>query len=301
HGNMMGQVFVKYPLSDRFATPPYGGVARVWRCPMFRSPTPIAGLLGGLALLGAAAVPALAQEASPPRPSHIHTGDCDELGEVIQPLNSLTVPTGEVLGNSDAVVAEAAFSTIDIPLSELVATDHALKVHLSADQIQTYLVCGDIGGALDADGALIVGLKELDDSGYTGIAYLVPGAGNTTRLSVMIAKVNEGSPAAADAPADAAQAAEPQVVDVALSNFVIDMPETLPAGPTRFAITNNGQAPHNFVIEGNGQSKKLANNLQPGQSGFLNIDLAPGVYTIYCPVGEGAHRAQGMELTLTVQ
>ncbi len=267
---------------------------------MFRPSFHAAGLLGGLALLGAAAIPSLAQEASPPRPSHIHTGDCDELGEVIKPLNSLTVPTGEVLGNSDAVVAEAAFSTIDIPLSDLVATDHALKVHLSKEQIQTYLVCGDIGGALDADGALIVGLKELDDSGYTGIAYLVPGAGNTTRLSVMIAKVNEGSAVAADTPA-AAPAAGPQVVDVALSNFVIEMPDTLPAGPTRFAITNNGQALHNFVIEGNGQSKKLANNLQPGQSGFLNIDLAPGVYTIYCPVGDGAHRKQGMELTLTVQ
>lgn len=268
---------------------------------MFRPSFHAAGLLGGLALLGAVAMPALAQEASPPRPSHIHTGDCDELGEVIQPLNSLTVPTGDVLGNSDAVVAEAAFTTIDIPLSELVATDHALKVHLSKDQIQTYLACGDIGGALDADGALIVGLKELDDSGYTGIAYLVPGAGNTTRISVMIAKVNEGSPAAAEAPADAAAAAKPQVVEVALSNFVIEMPDTLPAGPTRFAITNNGQAPHNFVVEGNGQSKKLANNLQPGQSGFLNVDLAPGTYTIFCPVGEGAHRAQGMELTLTVQ
>jgi uncharacterized cupredoxin-like copper-binding protein len=268
---------------------------------MVRHSFHLAGLLGGLALLGVTALPSLAQEASPPRPSHIHIGDCDELGEVIQPLNSLTVPTGEVLGNSDAVVAEAAFTTIDIPLSELVATDHALKVHLSKDQIQTYLACGDIGGALDADGALIVGLKELDDSGYTGIAYLVPGAGNTTRLSVMIAKVNEGAPIAAGTPVAEAQDAGPQVVDVALSNFAIDMPATLPAGPTRFAIANNGQAPHNFVIEGNGQSKRLANNLQPGQSGFLNIDLAPGTYTIFCPVGEGAHRAQGMELTLTVQ
>lgn len=268
---------------------------------MFRRSLHVAGLLGGLMLLGAAAIPSLAQEVSPPRPSHIHIGDCDELGEVIQPLNSLTVPAGEVLGNDEAVVAEAAFTTIDIPLSELVATDHALKVHLSKEQIETYLVCGDIGGALDVDGALIVGLKELDDSGYTGIAYLVPGAGDTTRLSVMIAKVNEGSPAPAATPVAEAQASDPQVVDVSLRNFVIEMPETLPAGPTRFAITNNGEAPHNFVIEGNGQSRRLANNLEPGQSGFLNIDLAPGTYTIFCPVGEGGHRAQGMELTLTVQ
>ena len=46
-----------------------------------------------------------AQEVSPPRPSHIHAGDCDEPGEVIQPLTSLTVPVGEVSGNSDAVIA----------------------------------------------------------------------------------------------------------------------------------------------------------------------------------------------------
>ena len=156
---------------------------------MVRSALRLAGLLGGLALLGAVALPSLAQDASPPRPSHIHVGDCDELGEVIQPLNSLTVPTGEVLGNSDAVVAEAAFTTIDIPLIELVATDHALKVHLSKDQIQTYLACGDIGGALDADGALIVGLKELDNSGYTGIAYLAPGAdGASTDVTVFLAE-----------------------------------------------------------------------------------------------------------------
>ena len=142
--------------------------------------------LGG-SLLGG--VGGQAQEASPPRPSHIHSGDCDELGEVIQPLNSLTVPVGAVAGNSDAVVAEAAFTSIPQSLDVLLAEDHALKVHLSADQIQTYLACGDIGGAADANGALIVGMKELDDSGYAGIAYLVPAADGSTSVSVMIAQV----------------------------------------------------------------------------------------------------------------
>src|SRR5262245_37641605 len=98
----------------------------------------------------------LAQNASPPRPSHIPSGDCDELREVIQPLTSLTVPTGQVLGNRDAVVAEAAFTIIPQSLNDLLATDHALKVHLSKEQIQIYLACGDIGGTVDANGALIV-------------------------------------------------------------------------------------------------------------------------------------------------
>jgi hypothetical protein len=263
--------------------------------------------LGGSFLGGAGSQ---AQEASPPRPSHIHTGDCDELGPVIQPLTSLTVPVGAVSGNSDAVVAEAAFTNIPQSLDQLLAEDHALKVHLSKDQIQTYLACGDIGGAADADGALIVGMKELDDSGYAGIAYLVPAANGSTNISVMIAQVlgDEAAGAvSAGAAADqatpavtAAAGASPQLVDVSLTNFAIEMSTELPAGPVRFNIVNNGTAPHSFVLEGEGIRKTLANVLQPGDSARLNADLAPGVYTIFCPVGEGAHRAQGMELELTV-
>ena len=251
-----------------------------------------------------------AQEASPPRPSHIHIGDCDELGEVVQPLTSLTVPVGAVSGNSDAVIAEAAFTNIPQSLDELLTEDHALKVHLSKDQIQTYLACGDIGGAADADGALIVGMKELDDSGYAGIAYLVPAANGSTSISVMIAQVvGDGTDGAVSEEATASQAtpaaasgtdASPQLVDVSLTNFAIEMPTELSAGPVRFNIVNNGAAPHSFVLEGEGIRKTLANVLQPGDSARLNADLAPGVYTIFCPVGEGAHRAQGMELELTV-
>lgn len=248
-----------------------------------------------------------AQEASPPRPSHIHVGGCDELGEVVQPLTNLTVPTGELLGSGDAVIAEAAFTNIPQPLSAFLDGDHALKVHLSREQIQVYLACGDIGGTVDADGALIVGMKELDGSGYAGIAYLVPAANGGTNISVMIAQVIPGEGVAVEEqPADAAETptaeagSGPEVVDVSLTNFAIAMPEELTAGSYRFAIANDGAAPHNLVIEGEGISKRLANNLQPGQSGFLNVDLEPGTYTVFCPVGEGAHRANGMELTLTV-
>lgn len=251
----------------------------------------------------------LAQEASPPRPSHIHSGDCDELGEVIQPLTSLTEPAGETLGNGDAVVAEAAFTSIPQTLDELLAEDHALKVHLSKEQIQTYLACGDIGGRLDANGALIVGMKELDGSGYAGIAYLQPAANGTTSVSVMIAKViptaagdTVAEAAATEAPAAAESAdAAPEIVDVTLSEFTIDMPTELAAGPIRFSISNTGNAPHNFVIEGEGVNKRLATNISPGGSAFLNANLAPGTYTVFCPVGEGAHRANGMELELTVR
>jgi hypothetical protein len=260
-----------------------------------------------LAILGGSvpAIRGLAQEAAPARPSHVHSGDCDELGEVIQPLNSLTVPVGEVAGNADAVVAEAAFTVIPQTLHELTVSDHAIKVHLSKAQIQTYLACGDIGGVVDANGALIVGLKELDNSGYTGIAYLAPTSGGTS-VSVMIARVLPGGAAsaasetAAATPAAAGATGEPQAVEVSLTDFAIAMPNELPAGATRFHIVNNGGVQHSFVLEGAGTRKQLANPIQPGQASFLNVDLTPGDYTIFCPVGDGAHRAKGMELSLRV-
>ena len=248
----------------------------------------------------------LGQEAPPPRPSHIHEGDCDELGQIIQPLTALTVPVGQVSGNTDAVVAEAAFTVIPQSLDELLTADHALKVHLSKEQIQIYLACGDIGGTVDANGALIVGMKELDNSGYTGIAYLAPAGAGGTSVSVMIAKVRPGgTPETATGAVQAAAvtptaASGPQLVDVSLTEFAIDMPTTLPAGKVRFNVTNNGTVPHSFVLEGEGISKRLANNVPPGGSAKLNADLKPGTYTVFCPVGEGAHRAKGMEVTLTV-
>lgn len=280
--------------------------------------------MGGTVLL---TPPGLAQDGSPPRPSHVHSGDCDEPGPVVQGLTALTVPSGPTAGNDEAVLAEAAFSTIPLTLDEMLASDHSLKVHLSAEQIDVYLACGDIGGALDADGALIVGLKEQDGSGYTGIAYLVPGA-NGTNISVMIAKVLPGGGAGDDAaPAADGQAADDQaaddqaaddaepaaddqadaaddgvnVVGVVLTEFEIRMPTVLPAGPTQLNISNTGTLPHNLVIEGPGGVGTLETNLEPFSSGQLIGDFAPGTYTVFCPVGNGAHRANGMELTVTFE
>lgn len=280
-------------------------------------------VLGAALLIGGGRGLVLAQDgggaAASPRPSHIHTGDCDELGPVVQPLTSLTVPGGEVAGNNEAVVAEAAFTSIPQPLSELLAEDHAIKIHLSKERIETYLACGDLGGAVDANGALIVGLKELDGSGWTGIAYLQPAGDGSTSVSVMIAKVLPGGgagdaaaevatvePAAAAAETNQADQADepddgPNVVGVALTEFAINMPTELPAGPTQFNVSNVGAAQHNFVIQGEGVDQRLADeNLTGRQSASFELDLAPGTYTVFCPVGQGAHRANGMEVTLTV-
>ena len=64
-----------------------------------------------------------------------------------------------------------------MPLHDIMAGGHAINVHLSAEEIDTYIACGDIGGAVPTDegeeeNELIIGLGELNDSGHTGIAWL---------------------------------------------------------------------------------------------------------------------------------
>lgn len=88
-------------------------------------------------------------------------------------------------------------------------------------------------------------------------------------------------------------------VQVSLTDFSIEMPETLPAGPTTFRVSNDGAVEHNFEVEGQGLEEELEENLAPGDTGTLQVDLEPGTYEIYCPVGD--HDDRGMRMELTVE
>jgi hypothetical protein len=89
----------------------------------------------------------------------------------------------------DAIPAEYSFSSVPLPLDAILAADHAINVHDSAGNIGDYIACGDLGGTVDDSGSLVVGLRELNDSGYTGIAVLTSNADDpaTTDVSVFIA------------------------------------------------------------------------------------------------------------------
>lgn len=56
--------------------------------------------------------------------------------------------------------------------------------------------------------------------------------------------------------------------------------------------------PHAVEIEGEGVEEETE-AIDPGGRASVTVDLRPGTYTFYCPVGN--HRAAGMEGTLTVQ
>jgi plastocyanin len=232
------------------------------------------------------------------RPAHIHNGDCVDLGDIVAPLTDLTEPAGQTEGQANrAIAAESSFTNVPLTLDAMLAADHAVNVHLSADQIGTYIACGELGGVRDANGALTIGLRELNDSGFTGIAFLAPAAdGASTDVSVFIARTQDQQQEAATGAAGTAAASAP--VAVSLSEFAIDMPDSLPAGPTTLQVTNDGTIEHSFEIEGQGLEEELDHHLQPGETLTLQVDLAPGTYEVYCPVDD--HRGEGMERDVTV-
>jgi hypothetical protein len=87
-------------------------------------------------------------------------------------------------------------------------------------------------------------------------------------------------------------------VEVRLSEYAIEMPQTLPAGPTTFVVHNMGGKVHSFKIEGPGISELLDKPVPPKQTGSLQVTLQPGDYKVYCPVG--SHEAKGMTKKLVV-
>jgi plastocyanin len=68
------------------------------------------------------------------------------------------------------------------------------------------------------------------------------------------------------------------------------------AGKVTLKIVNQSSVPHAIEVEGNGV-EKATKTITGGDAG-VTVDLKPGKYEYYCPVGN--HKEQGMKGTLTV-
>ena len=69
-----------------------------------------------------------------PMPTHIHEGTCDNL-------------TAEPAYGLPNVVDGRSESTVDVSLETLTASDYAINLHMSDDDLTTYTSCGDIEAA----------------------------------------------------------------------------------------------------------------------------------------------------------
>jgi hypothetical protein len=162
------------------------------------------------AVLAFAALPlfassGLAQDATPadaaatvdgPHPVHIHSGSCAELGEVVVPLTDVAERAGEAMGSGTGHAVKGSHTQVDMSLDDILANPHAINVHLSAEEIGTYIACGDLSGVVfedadDGERMLIVGLGELNDSGHVGIAWLSEDDDGTTEVAVNLIEPDE--------------------------------------------------------------------------------------------------------------
>lgn len=120
-----------------------------------------------------------------PHPAHIHEGLCPDPGGVVVALNDVTVAGNDSQGVAEQIHVDVSVTTVELPLDAILAADHAINVHQSADDMATYIACGNIGGHL-VEGSFVVGLGPVGASGYSGIAWLTDLGDGTTEVRVAI-------------------------------------------------------------------------------------------------------------------
>ena len=187
--------------------------------------TAVVAVLAVAALAVAGTARGAAQDATPMAgmamagmPNHIHTGTCENLGEIVAPLADLqytnmgggqtggtpmagvatpmaspmagmATPMAGMMGATAAVPVAVATTQVPLALSDILAGQHAINVHESAANIQRYIACGAIGGTPDAQGNLFVGLQEQNGSGFSGVAWLLDnGGGAGTTVTVFLTR-----------------------------------------------------------------------------------------------------------------
>jgi plastocyanin len=187
----------------------------------------------------------------------------------------------ETVGQASAIPVEASVTTVPLALADIVAGEHAINVHASADDLGTYIACGDIGGTTIGEADLPIGLAELNDSGASGVAWLHDNGDGTTTVSVFIVP-----------PADAMAASTAAVTDqaVAIKDFAF-APVALHVGiGTTVTWTNEDSTQHTATA---GDGSFDSGTLAQGDTFSQTFDMA-GTFHYRCTF----HR--GMTATITV-
>ena len=161
--------------------------------------------LAALALALAMSASAFAQSPTPggtpapatALPAHIHAGTCATLGAVKYPLTDVALapeatPTAMQPSMMHASEVLTSVTTVDVALSDLLAGTYAINIHESAQTMQTSVACGEIVGELRlhmrsaAPPGLVIPLRELNNSGYAGVAWLEPTADGKTTVTIFL-------------------------------------------------------------------------------------------------------------------
>ncbi|CAN5797954.1 hypothetical protein BH23CHL8_BH23CHL8_14870 [soil metagenome] len=150
-----------------------------------------------IALLLATAGTVAGQVAS--HPSHIHSGSCPAPGGIVVSLWDISEDflvdgepsAGTAPGSQAQAGSRVRGSVTDVEIARfvLLGTPHAIVVHASADDMGTYLVCGDLGGPVIGTGDVPVALEPVGSSPWSGVGLLRDNGDGNTTVSVFMLDV----------------------------------------------------------------------------------------------------------------
>lgn len=125
---------------------------------------------GGLSVCLPIAKTGADDAALPPFYAEIILGNCDTAsGTTAFELLEVSDADG-VVGVPPAALVARSVTTVRAPLDDLIDERHSIAVRVSATD-PTLVACGEIGGIRDGD-ELAVGLRERNDSGFSGISVI---------------------------------------------------------------------------------------------------------------------------------
>jgi uncharacterized surface protein with fasciclin (FAS1) repeats len=107
------------------------------------SPVGDSGVSGTITLdrLGDATIVTLSLDGTPAggdHPAHLHVGDCSAPGPVAIPLNNVDGDTG------------LSVTDVAAPIEAILTGNHLVMVHLSPEEISTFVACGEVGAGAPA-------------------------------------------------------------------------------------------------------------------------------------------------------
>ena len=158
---------------------------------------------------------------------------------------------------------------------------------------------------LVAIAALLAVTFKLDDSQNATTAMHNQMNGNAAGAGMM------GAGSGAGAASNQATAGPTQQVSAQLGDYTVDPSVTsVPAGKVTFNATNVGQVPHELMIErmpikmdapnqpNEDAAQGMIDDMGPGQSGSMTLNLKPGNYMLFCNVP--GHYAMGQHTMFKV-
>ncbi len=135
---------------------------------------------------GTTTIDVLVDGAAGDHPIHLHSGTCDELGDIVVGLENVDTDGSSV-------------TDVPVPLSTIQDPEigpHAVNIHLSADEIASYVACGDVpvletsaaaGGETETGTETATTETETTTTPATGVGSTIGGANSMVALAGMLA------------------------------------------------------------------------------------------------------------------